>query len=45
MADRNDPTGSARQRRRLLQAGLGTAALGAIPGAGQIAAQAQGAFD
>ena len=45
MADRNDPTGSARQRRRLLQAGLGAAALGAIPGAGQLAAQAQGAFD
>jgi multiple sugar transport system substrate-binding protein len=33
------------QRRRLLQAGLGAAALGVIPGAGQLAAQAQGAFD
>ena len=33
------------QRRRLLQAGLGAAALGAIPGAGQFAALAQGAFD
>ena len=33
------------QRRRLLQAGAGAAALGAIPGAGQLAAHAQGAFD
>ena len=33
------------QRRRLLQAGLGAAALGAIPGAGQLAALAQGTFD
>jgi len=33
------------QRRRLLQAGLGATALGAIPGAGQLAAHAQGAFD
>ena len=33
------------QRRRLLQAGLGAAALGAIPGAGQLAAYAQGPFD
>ena len=32
-------------RRRLLQAGAGAAALGAIPGAGQLAALAQGAFD
>ena len=32
-------------RRRLLQAGAGAAALGAIPGAGQLAAHAQGAFD
>ena len=31
------------QRRRLLQAGVSAAALGAIPGAGQLAAQAQGA--
>ena len=33
------------KRRRLLQAGLGTAALGALPGAAQLSAQAQGAFD
>ena len=33
------------QRRRLLQAGLGAAALGAMPGAGQMAAHAQGTFD
>ena len=32
-------------RRRLLQAGAGAAALGALPGAGQLAAHAQGAFD
>jgi multiple sugar transport system substrate-binding protein len=32
-------------RRRLLQAGLGTAALGAIPGAGQFGAWAQAPFD
>ena len=32
-------------RRRLLQAGAGAAALGAIPGAGQLGAQAQGTFD
>ena len=32
-------------RRRLLQGGLSAAALGAIPGAGQLAAHAQGAFD
>src|SRR5512144_3164727 len=44
MSERNDRNGS-QQRRRLLQAGLGAAALGAIPGAGQIAARAQGAFD
>jgi multiple sugar transport system substrate-binding protein len=31
------------QRRRLLQAGAGAVALGAIPGAGQLAAHAQGA--
>jgi len=43
MADRmGDPQ---IQRRRLLQAGLGAAALGAIPGAGQIKAYAQGTFD
>ena len=33
------------QRRRLLQAGAAAAALGAIPGAGQIASYAQGTFD
>src|SRR5437867_7456375 len=32
-------------RRRLLQAGIGAAALGALPGAGMLAAQAQGTFD
>ena len=32
-------------RRRLLQAGAGAAAFGALPGAGQLAAHAQGAFD
>src|SRR5664279_2768844 len=45
MADRNRSGGPEGQRRRLLQAGLGAAALGAVPGAGQLAAQAQGAFD
>ena len=33
------------QRRRLLQAGAAAATLGAIPGAGQLAAHAQGSFD
>jgi multiple sugar transport system substrate-binding protein len=41
--DRSERPGS--QRRRLLQAGLSATALGAIPGAGQLAAHAQGAFD
>src|SRR5215470_12521280 len=45
MADQDRNGGPEQQRRRLLQAGLGTAALGAIPGAGQLAAQAQSAFD
>ena len=45
MADRDHLRDSEIQRRRLLQAGLGAAALGAIPGAGQLAAHAQGAFD
>ena len=45
MADRDRLGDSEIQRRRLLQAGLGAAALGAIPGAGQLAAYAQGAFD
>ena len=40
-----DPHDVSATRRRLLQAGAGAAALGAIPGAGQFAAQAQGAFD
>ena len=43
MADHEHDVSST--RRRLLQAGAGAAALGAIPGAGQLAAQAQGAFD
>ncbi|MET0918761.1 MAG: sugar ABC transporter substrate-binding protein [Burkholderiales bacterium] len=45
MADRDHLRDSEIQRRRLLQAGLGAAALGAIPGAGQLAVHAQGAFD
>src|SRR5258705_5464613 len=45
MADRDHDQSPEQQRRRLLQAGLGAAALGAIPGAGQLAAHAQGAFD
>src|SRR5258705_10817635 len=45
MADQDRNGGSGNQRRRLLQAGLGAAALGAIPGAGQLAANAQGTFD
>ncbi len=45
MADQDRFGGPENQRRRLLQAGLGAAALGAIPGAGQLAAHAQGAFD
>jgi len=44
MAD-HDRSGTQEKRRRLLQAGAGAAALGAIPGVGQWAAQAQGAFD
>lgn len=36
---------SDKHRRRLVQAGLSVAALGALPGAGQMTAQAQGAFD
>jgi hypothetical protein len=32
-------------RRRLLQAGASAAALGAVPGVGQLAVNAQGAFD
>ena len=45
MTDRNDDNSREQQRRRLLQAGLSTVALGAIPGAGQLAAQAQTPFD
>src|SRR4249919_3484132 len=45
MADHSDHRGSGHQRRRLLQAGLGAATLGSIPGAGQLTAHAQGAFD
>ena len=45
MSDRDRFGGPEYQRRRLLQAGLGAAALGAFPGAGQLAAQAQGTFD
>src|SRR4029078_9788324 len=41
--DRSERPGS--QRRRLLQAGLSATALGAIPGAGQLAAHAQSTFD
>src|SRR5213596_4047899 len=37
--------GPSSHRRRLLQAGLGATALGAIPGAAQLAAHAQGTFD
>ena len=33
------------QRRKLLQAGLGAATLGALPGAGQLSVHAQGTFD
>jgi len=43
MADQNHDISAT--RRRLLQAGAGAAALGALPGAGQLAAEAQGAFD
>jgi len=44
MAD-HDRGGIETKRRRLLQAGAGAIALGVIPGAGQLAANAQGAFD
>ena len=45
MADHDRPDGSENTRRRLLQAGASAAALGAVPGAGQLAAHAQGTFD
>ena len=45
MTDHDGKGGPEILRRRLLHAGLGAAALGAIPGASQFTAQAQGAFD
>src|SRR6187399_3531065 len=45
MTDRDHDSAPCEVRRRLLQAGLGAAAIGAIPGAGQLGVQAQGAFD
>jgi multiple sugar transport system substrate-binding protein len=45
MTDQDRLGGLKSQRRRLLQAGLGAATLGTIPGAGQLAAHAQGTFD
>jgi multiple sugar transport system substrate-binding protein len=45
MADHDRSEGPETTRRRLLQAGLSAAALGAVPGVGQLAANAQGTFD
>ena len=45
MADHDRSGDIETKRRRLLQAGAGAAALGVIPGAGPLAAYAQGAFD
>jgi multiple sugar transport system substrate-binding protein len=45
MSSHDHDTRPERQRRRLLQAGLGAAALGALPGAGQLAVRAQVPFD
>jgi len=45
MAENDRNKGVEQERRRLLQAGAGAVALGVIPGAGQLAAHAQGAFD
>src|SRR5258708_16098307 len=45
MADRKHTDRPDALRRRLLQAGTGAAALGALPGASVLTAQAQGAFD
>jgi multiple sugar transport system substrate-binding protein len=45
MNDRTKPEAPDALRRRLLQAGAGAAALGALPGAGLLDAHAQGAFD
>ena len=45
MANRDDSKISGTQRRRLLQAGAGALALGALPGVNQFAARAQAPFD
>jgi multiple sugar transport system substrate-binding protein len=45
MTDNARDQGLSSHRRRLLQAGAGVAALGAVPGVGQLVANAQGAFD
>ena len=45
MAENGRNKGVEQERRRLLQAGAGAVALGVIPGASQLAAHAQGAFD
>jgi multiple sugar transport system substrate-binding protein len=45
VSDQHHRNSSGRQRRRLLQAGLGAATLGAIPGAGQLVVRAQAPFD
>jgi multiple sugar transport system substrate-binding protein len=45
MNDRTKSEAPDALRRRLLQAGVGAAALGALPGASVLSAQAQGAFD
>jgi multiple sugar transport system substrate-binding protein len=45
MTDRNHSDSPDVARRRLLQAGAGAAALGTVPGAGLLSAQAQGTFD
>lgn len=45
MANRDRSSGPDNQRRRLLQGGLGAAALGVLPNAATLTAQAQGTFD
>jgi multiple sugar transport system substrate-binding protein len=45
MTDHNRDDATDNNRRRLLQAGLGAAALGAVPGASLLNAQAQSGFD
>ena len=45
MTDHSRDDSPSSQRRRLLQAGASAAALGAVPGAGQLAAHAQAPFD